>query len=110
MAEVVDIDSTDEVEVLGDEEGWKASVGDASLQRKYGLTVPTYISNDNRAISSTNKGPYRSVLDFSSTKVLTTAMLDMGDNYDTTALDPFLQQIGNGEPIQTVGFISTSSC
>ena len=108
MAEASGFDSLDLVGDLGDEDDGKATVSDdsfvASLHRKYGLTMPTYSSNEHRAASSTNKGPYRSVLDFSSTEALTKAMLDTGEGHDTTAsFDSFLQQIANGVPVQRVG-------
>lgn len=107
MAETSNINSMEQVGSLGDEENGNVSGSEgtlvASLHRKYGLTVPTYSSNQDRAVSSTNKGPYRSVLDFTSTEELTKAMLDTGEDNDTSSFDPFLYQIANGEPVQTVG-------
>ena len=113
MAETRNINSMDQVGSLGDEENGNGSGSDgtmvASLHRKYGLTMPTYSSNQDRAVSSTNKGPYRSVLDFTSTEELTKAMLDTGEDQDTSSFDPFLHQIANGEPVQTVG-VQMLSC
>jgi len=69
-----------------------------AIKRKYGLVVPEYIPS-NRSSESTNKGPYRSVLDFESTEELQKAMLAMEDE---AQFDTFLKRIAEGNPVQTV--------
>ena len=108
MKETVGIDGMDQVGGLGgDGDDGNTTTSDeasvAAIGRKYGLTVPKYSSNQNRSIQSTNKGPYRSVLDFDSTEEMAKAMLEMGEDCDTSGdYDVFLQQIADGEPIQSV--------
>ena len=108
MKETVGIDGMDQVGGFGgDGDDGNTTTSDeasvAAIGRKYGLTVPKYSSNQNRSIQSTNTGPYRSVLDFDSTEEMAKAMLEMGEDCDTSGdYDVFLQQIADGEPIQSV--------